>query len=361
MYDFQSYKDRTRFANLDGLRFISIAMVLWHHTPGLNTDAFVIPTRGFLGVDFFFVLSGYLITTLLLREADRDGSFSLKNFYIRRAIRIIPVYYFVVTCVSAYYVLIAGRTELAELVPYYYLFLSNFLVSDIPTLSPTWSLSVEEQFYLVWPLLLLLTPPRFLLPVGLVLVAVNVLGVVGLLGLKAFAWGPLWIGLPNATYAPLILGALLAYLLNREDGYTALARLLGARWTALAGAGVLLLMMEFFPTDLRGFPNLAIHLTMTAILAALVIREDSIGHRVLQNAAVVRVGAVSYGIYLYHLLALDVATRTLRVLDMSDDFLRMILFWTLAYVVAEISFRTLEAYFQRFRPKPSAPTPVRQG
>lgn len=83
-------------------------------------------TRGFLGVDFFFVLSGFLITTLLLRETAQRGRFSLRDFYRRRIVRIVPVYFFVVTIASVYSVLIKGETQYAGLVPYYYLFLSNF-------------------------------------------------------------------------------------------------------------------------------------------------------------------------------------------------------------------------------------------
>jgi peptidoglycan/LPS O-acetylase OafA/YrhL len=86
------YRTRSRFGTLDGLRFLCIAAVLWHHSPVLG--AMPAPTtnlqRGFLGVDFFFVLSGFLITTLLLREEQRDGSFSLTGSYIRRARRILP-------------------------------------------------------------------------------------------------------------------------------------------------------------------------------------------------------------------------------------------------------------------------------
>jgi peptidoglycan/LPS O-acetylase OafA/YrhL len=140
--DFREYLGRRHFANLDGLRFVCISMVLWHHaTPG-DLQAIQILSRGFLGVDFFFVLSGFLITTLLLREARDYGQFSLRDFYIRRALRILPVYVFVVSAVSFYYVGLKGRSDLADLVPFYYLFLSNFLTDHIPTLSITWSLSV---------------------------------------------------------------------------------------------------------------------------------------------------------------------------------------------------------------------------
>jgi len=347
---FEAYKARKRFANLDGLRFFCIFFVLWHHAPAIDTSQFTLLARGFLGVDFFFVLSGYLITTLLLREAETYGSFSLKNFYIRRAIRIIPVYFFVVSIVALYYIGVKGQTDYLGHLPYYYLFLSNFLTDHIPTLSPTWSLSVEEQFYLIWPLLLMLLPKRLVVPVGIALIAVNLAGIMGLLGGTPIPFDLLLIKLPSSTYAPLIMGALLAYLLNNRDSFHALATVFGGRWTALGFTALLLVLVHFLPSDLRGLPNFAIHLTMTAILAALVIREDSIGYQILQSSPIVRFGAVSYGIYLYHLLALDVTNRVAGMLDVTNGWALLIAYSLLSYLVAEISFRTLEAYFHRFRP-----------
>jgi len=347
---FSDYKARKRFANLDGLRFFCILFVLWHHAPAVDTSQFALLTRGFLGVDFFFVLSGYLITTLLLREAETFGTFSLRDFYIRRAIRIIPVYFFVVSCVAAYYILLKGETQYLGHLPYYYLFLSNFLTDHIPTLDPTWSLSVEEQFYLVWPLLLLLLPQRFIIPVGLFLVAINVAGAMGLLGGQPIAFDLLLIKLPTATYAPLILGALLACTLNQRQGFETLSYVLKNRWSAVILALLLLVLMHNFSGNIKGLPNIFLHITMTAILAALVIREDNIGHRFLQAKPIVRFGTVSYGIYLYHLLALDVVRRLCEALGMSNEWLIFIAYSVLSYVIAEISFRTLEASFYRFRP-----------
>ena len=134
------YRQTRYFPNLDGLRFICISMVLWHHAQPFERGTIQLFDRGFLGVDFFFVLSGFLITTLLLRESDQRGQFSIGNFYLRRILRIVPVYFFVVSAVIAYYGLVKGE-QIGHLAPFYYLFLSNFLPEHIPTLSITWSLN----------------------------------------------------------------------------------------------------------------------------------------------------------------------------------------------------------------------------
>lgn len=352
MPDFATYKATHRFANLDGLRFVAIVLVMFHHVLPEHQATGALWQRGFLGVDLFFVLSGFLITTLLLREADANGgSFSLRKFYQRRVLRILPAYYLLITAVSLYYVVGKERADLAELVPYYYLFLSNFLTEHLPTLDPTWSVSVEEQFYMIWPLLLLLIPKRNVVSFLLVLIFINVAGARGAFGSDPAHLGPLVLRLPNPTYAPLLLGALLAMHLHTQRGFELLARVLGGRWTSLSLATALVVCVALAPLDLRGLPNLAIHLLMTGLLASLVIRENGFGARVLQTPMIARVGVVSYGIYLYHLVVLDVVGRLFDKLGVSSIALTFVVYGILSWIVAEISFRTFETFFQRFRPR----------
>jgi peptidoglycan/LPS O-acetylase OafA/YrhL len=353
---YQSYCERSHFANLDGLRFICIFMVVWHHNPPVSKEVFSLFGRGFLGVDFFFVLSGFLITTLLLRESRATGSFSLRNFYIRRALRILPVYYFVVTCVGIYYIFIKGRTELLELWPYYYLFLANFLTENIPLLTITWSLSVEEQYYMIWPLIMLLVPVRYLWLICVFLIALNLATIMGVFGVTPPTVGPLRLWPPNATYAPIIMGSLAAILLDNRQGFAALYQLASRYTTALWGVLLLAVLMATLPSDLRGLPNFALHATMTFILVALVVREETVMTPFLVHPVIARVGIVSYGMYLYHLIALDIVTRAGQMLFGGlDPWAVFILYFIVAYLMAELSFRTLEAWFRRFRPKAANP------
>jgi peptidoglycan/LPS O-acetylase OafA/YrhL len=356
---FAAYRARSRFGSLDGLRCLCILAVVWHHGPIWAAETSVsFLTRGFLGVDFFFVLSGFLITTLLLREEAESGRFSLRGFYWRRLVRIVPVYFFVVTLVSAWYILGKGETDYVGLVPWYYLFLVNFLTTGIPLLGPTWSLSVEEQYYLLWPLLLLLLPRRAVLPVLAVLVAVNVLGIMGAfagIGLQGFNLGPyLHVALPNATYAPILMGSALAVVLNNHRGFAALFPLLGGRLAPLILMFGLLALVSVLPDDLRGLPNLAIHLAMTASLASLVLREDHLLAPVLAWRPVARVGEISYGIYLYHLIGLHLANVLLSRLGLAAPWSILLLYAAISIGIAEISFRSLEAWFLRLRKGPAA-------
>lgn len=348
-----TYQGQSHFGSLDGLRAIAIGAVLWHHWPGRFDllDA-KLSHYGFLGVDLFFVISGYLITTLLLREEARDGAFSLPGFYWRRVLRILPVYYLVVTLVGVYYIVLRGETQYLDLWPYYYLFLSNFLIGDIPMLAPTWSLAVEEQFYLIWPVLLLLAPRRWVLPLLAVLVAANVAGMLWQMQATPPETGVLRWALPNATYAPILMGAAMAVLLNGVRGFAVLCSVIGARWAAPVWLVVVLGLIVVLPDSLLGWPNLALHLAMCALVGACVIREDNGLAWALQLRPLVRLGAVSYGVYLYHLLVLHPIMIGAERFDQSLGWGLFALYVGLNYIVAEISFATFERYFTRFRGRP---------
>ncbi len=348
-FTFQDYQAQKYFANLDGLRFICIAMVLWHHGQPIARGTYALADRGFLGVDFFFVLSGFLITTLLLREADKNGSFSIRNFYQRRILRIMPIYFFVVTVMALYFWQVKGM-EVGRLLPYYYLFLSNFLIEHLPTLSITWSLSVEEQFYLLFPITLFWLPRRFLPSALIIAIIVNIVFGAGWIPLDAPVFGPLTIALPNSTYAPILMGSLLALVAHSPSGFAFLNRSLGSNWAAVAMLALLILILRMAPQDVTGVPNFIIHSCMTFALAALVLRTNTRLSRILQNPLIVRIGIISYGIYLYHMIAKDFMIRVFAKIGIENDWLLLVAYSAASIVIADISFRTLEAYFRRFRP-----------
>ena len=368
--DHCGYLATRHFGNLDGLRFICITAVIWHHAPGKGhlTDISILFARGHTGVDFFFVLSGFLITTLLLREETAKGRFSLRGFYWRRFLRIIPVYYLVVSFAAVYAIIVKGYTDQLEILPYYYLFLSNFLRGeDIGFLSVTWSLAVEEQYYLLWPALLLLVPRRWIVTVLVVLIAVNVsaaMELFSLIGIHPIDVAHLRLQIVSATYAPILMGSLVAILLHRRAGFAALRTITafpGAPWVWFAA---LLAALGGFPGALEGLPNLVVHSLMCLMLTSLVIREHTAMSPLLKLAPIARIGQISYGIYLYHLFALSFVVKVLEVSGLYNAGLVLILYFPLSILIAEISFRSFEAWFTRLRHKgpgrvnPSPPRPA---
>lgn len=355
LYD--SYRAQRHFSCLDGIRFISIMAVIWHHTPGARdyhamTELF---GRGHVGVDFFFVLSGYLITTLLLREEATTGRFSLRGFYWRRALRIIPLYFLVVTVAAFNDIILNGETDKLAILPYYYLFLANFIaVEDITFLDPTWSLSVEEQYYLVWPLLLLLLPRRWIVPALIGLIAVNIGSAMGLfayVGITGFAMGPLYLAISGATYAPILMGSLAAVILHNRAGFGRLAAWLAPRAAPWICLGALMAALALLPARLEGWPNLIMHTLMTLTLISVVVREDNGMGWLLCARPIVRIGQISYGLYLYHSFARGVTTPVLYSWGWDSVWLVLIAYFALSVVIAEISFRTYEAWFLRLRYK----------
>lgn len=360
---FERYRARRHFGSLDGLRGLCILAVLWHHSPLCPplSDAHILLTRGFLGVDLFFVLSGFLITTLLLREREATGTFSLPDFYWRRACRILPPYLLTVGTVAFVYIVIKGQTQYLEMLPFYLLFLSNFLTQHMPMLMPTWSLSVEEQYYLVWPLLLLLTPRRWVVPVLLVAIAANVALALGSRGepLPGAQAGLVLFKLPNSTYAPILMGSLTALWLHERRSFDLAWRLLGHRLAAPVCFALLLVLLTALPMNVIGWPNLALHTTMCLCLASIAVREDHALAPALAWKPVARLGAISYGLYLYHLFGLHMANAVAKTIGITDLWVISIGYVLLSILVSEISFRTLERRalsWKSSRPRLAGPT-----
>lgn len=358
---YERYRSVRFFGSLNGLRFLCIIAVMWHHSPArasLDSATTALPLlRGFLGVDFFFVLSGFLITTLLLREEARDGRFSLRGFYWRRILRIVPVYFLVVTLVAIWFIGVRGLWDLGPLLPYYYLFLSNMLVEDIPLLTITWSLSVEEQYYLIWPTLLLLLPMagRARMGVLLALIILCFLSAEGLLawmGLRPIATEHALWRVPVSSYHAILIGSLAAMVLHSRRGFAVLFRGLGHPGAPLVAFALLYGVLLLAPGDLPGWPNVLVHGSMCLCLIAIVIREDHWMAAPLSWRPVARVGEISYGLYLYHLIGRDFGVRLSNLVDLPPAYapwLATALFVPLSIAMAEISFRSFERYFLSFK------------
>lgn len=361
-----AYRSVRFFGSLDGLRCLCLAMVLWHHGIwGFIVDVPTILTRGFTGVDFFFVLSGFLITTLLLREEAQTGRISLYGFYRRRFLRIVPVYFLAVTVISLYWIVVKGQDRFIPMLPYYYLFLANFLIDDIDLLSPMWSLAVEEQYYLLWPLLLLVLPAlvRVRLAVVLALIAVCVVVSQGLLP-------PIEVAPPNeiarftlpvGSYAAILIGSCLAILLHVPSGFAALWRLVGWRWAPVAFMAATFLALHFLPQILMGWPNLVVHSLMALTLAAIVVREDHVLAGIMRIRIIARIGQISYGTYIWHLCGRHIGvevTQALGLEGLAAHVSMMTIFVVSAIVIGELSFRFFESFFLRFKvSRPSRTVP----
>lgn len=273
-------KPRPFFPSLDGLRALAIAPVVFHHATPRPLEGAL--GRGPLGVDLFFAISGFLITTLLLAEDE----ISLRRFWWRRSLRIFPLYYFVLGLYVAHALVFGDRDGFLASVPVYATYTSNWLPHST-VFAFAWSLATEEQFYLVWPLVLrfargLVAPAC----VAIAVVAVDQAAERGLLPLEP----GLLLRMLRSIATPIALGALVAIVHHARPALT--RAILGRRFSAPAALAFVIASAAF------GWPLFPTHLAMAALVGACCVRPDHGLRRILESRALRHVGAVSYGIYL---------------------------------------------------------------
>lgn len=349
---FENFLSTRNFGSLDGLRAFSILAVLWHHA-GTSSPNFLITSRGFLGVDLFFVISGFLIITLLLRDRDRAGAISLRDFYIRRVLRIFPAYYLMLLIVGAWILLrpesVAATAARSDL-PYAALFLTNLMVAH-SILYPTWSLSVEEQFYILMPALENYAGRvlPFLIPFAYGLVCLPPLGFFSAVPLPSF--------FRETTFGPILLGVALAHALNGPRGFGFVFRLLGWRLSPFVAMALVLILACNPAEDISGWPRIAIHWAMLALVASCILREDNALAPALKCWPVRRLGIVSYGIYLYHLIVMGVVVKVTGTFGGVSFLFTTIGTWA----AAELSFRFFETPFLSLRRRFAHATQVSGG
>ncbi len=293
---------------IDGLRAIAVLSVLIYHADFLLKDKNLL-SGGFIGVDIFFVISGYLISMILLREFHQK-SFSLKSFYIRRIRRILPVLFtvMIVSLPFAWYLMMPHEAQsFAGSILSSLGFVSNIwfwqedsywaVNAKLKPFLHTWSLSVEEQFYIFYPFILLLLLkllPRYT-------TAIMGLGFVTSLALAQYA--SLHYPVPSFFLLPtrgweLLGGALLAQMEYQRGQRLSTAFL--DKWMPKLAIGMIAASLLWF-TPLVPHPSL---FTLAPVLASMMLiwfcKRDEMVTRVLCSKAFVGIGLISYGLYIWH-------------------------------------------------------------
>ncbi|MBP1886134.1 acyltransferase family protein [Sinorhizobium mexicanum] len=351
-----------RDRQLDGLRAIAVTMVLYGHF--LADDG---SYWGHMGVRLFFVLSGFLITRLLL-DAREDARFepatALKSFYARRALRIFPPYFAVLGIVWLID-LERSKTVLA----WHALYLSNFWYALQDAWTPwvlchTWSLSIEEQFYVVWPLIVLIAPRRSIaaICVGVIVCSVAYRFYWPFTGEPSLARDLL----PPASMDALASGALLAAYRSENTAWPQWARL---SWMPLLGASVFLFwlrpatltpMLEWLAwIGLEVFPLLP----LTMLVGNCSRGIGGYLGRLTELPPLTALGRISYGVYLYHaiVLALAVKAQPWLPVNVSEQgpgrFLvagaATLLIASISWQIFEKPLNALKRHFPYVRPRAS--------
>ncbi len=366
MLNHEGYLNRRFFGSLDGVRAAAVTGVVWHHS-ARHADL-PLADAGAMGVDLFFAVSGFLITTLLLRERDRTATIALAAFYARRALRIFPLYYAVLLLYVGIVWVVepndVDRSRFFENLPFFATYTSNWFVTldgGRVIFYFAWSLATEEQFYAVWPSIeryLGARRPWVSPALALAVVAIWIAVHGDLLPLAADLQRKLVVNLAP----PICLGVVLAHALHRPRAFAGLWRLLGHRLSSP-------LLALFALASVTGGPLLLSHVLLVLFVGACAIREDHGLARILTVRPLLRIGAVSYGIYLFHMLVLQAAERTVRALDLRiaglpSAVVTFAIAMPLTWALATLSFEHFERFFlrrkERFRPgaaPASAPPP----
>ncbi|HMI51244.1 MAG TPA: acyltransferase [Candidatus Saccharimonadales bacterium] len=354
---YTKFRNVRLFSCLDGLRAFSIIGVIWFHswwgTPYYSRlAAMPVLRNGSYGVHIFFVVSGFLITTLLLREKEAFGVISLRNFYLRRVLRIWPLYY----AVLALYVVIAlvmergtsrGNSFFHYLPSFATFTYTWFISANWPggMFNLAWTLATEEQFYLVWPIVL-----RFLRSSWSSIV------ILGTIALKLAAdhhltdrflpvgWLPTRIVLSIAV--SICMGVLLAQALHWRRGFTWLYYLIGWKWSA--PVMLVAMLISLAPAHVSFMPAFA---TTTALVGACVIREDNGLSALLVLRPIAFIGTLSYGMYLFNSMSVHVVRFVLARLGTEYPPLIFVLAVALATAMAYLSYRYYEAPFLALKSK----------
>ena len=346
---------------LDGIRFYAFFGVFLFHAFPAQADFYrryhlplpalwgVIIKSGAAGVDLFFALSAFLITSLLLRENEQMGSISLPLFYLRRMLRIWPLYFAVLGLGVVFAHTIAGQH-----LPWYYLagyalFVGNWVsaVCGHPEsiCAPLWTVSIEEQFYLVWPLLMKTLPRRGLIVAAIVTFMLATVSRLGWM-LAGQSGGFIYYG-STSRCDSLALGILLALFAGRLPVLTRARRwlLLGFGLSGWIVAG-LWLNEQPGPVDLR----MVLGHLLVAVAAGAILYAGLHSHSpLLRGAWVVRLGKISYGLYMLHLTAILIALKLLRPVWGWQLLAAKLLGFGLTVLLAWASYRWFESPFLRLK------------
>jgi len=344
---------------LDGLRAIAVLLVLLTHFWTYPAD-FTITNRfaaaGWIGVDLFFVLSGFLITGILWDTRGKAGYY--RNFFARRSLRIFPPYYLLLVLVFVVLPLVATLPPQLQSDSWlYFLYLGNFALAaggwQLFLIDITWSLSIEEQFYLVWPWLVRAFSLQRMIGICLALIVLAPL-------LRTLLWNEdrwMWLHMLTPLRADsFAVGALAALSLRQGWRIPALRVFTGGALllTALIASGS-------FARDSMIAGTIGYSLTALTAGAGLLAAMKS---RWLNFAPLRYVGKVSYGVYLYHPICLMVMSSVLakfmpKATPLVGSMVQLLATSLLAVGVASLSYFLMEVRFLRLKKYFEADAPAR--
>ncbi len=362
------------FPNLNSIRFIAALLVIIHHIEQFKSVFNIYPNQmnnpvigsfGPLGVRLFFVLSGFLITYLLFAEKEVSGTISITKFYIRRALRIWPLYYLIV--LLAFFIvpyffpgLVPQHAEVVHGHPIawkifslslFIFFLPNFAlvyVGIVPFASHLWSIGTEEQFYFIWPVLMKFFKNKFVLLLSVVLFYLGASYVFYLFQDSSMNWirllGLYWKAFPIDNMAIGGIFALIVY--SSAPAFIKIKAFIFNRYFQVL---VLVLVLVCISCSV-GLPVEALSYELYAILFGILIANLAANDRRIINLEYPLfnyLGKISYGLYMYHPLMIVVCMKCLIHFNCFNNYFLYPTAILSTIAVAGLSYRFFEQQFIR--------------
>ncbi len=345
---------KVHFEGLDALRFLAAFAVLIFHSSQWYHYKFDTPFKMFLhnlpiAVDFFFILSGFLIIYLLIAEKVETGTINLKNFYIRRFLRIFPLYYFIIFIA---YIFLQDGTEVAW--DKFMYFWGNFwLISKnawtLSALNPLWSISIEEHFYLLIPFLIMITPFRYLKYLLMSIVLIS-------FGFRVYATLTIpdnWMTIYMHTLSQmdlLAIGGLLALFYFKKP----IKFNIGVGFYALLLFAFIILLTlvdtkDYHTVYLASVKKYLFTVFLLFLFIGLVFNENPLLNKFKHIKWINYLGKISYGIYLYNAFIIDLLDRQPWL--HQHYAVKLILDIGLTLLAASLSYELFEKQFLKLKRK----------
>ncbi len=330
-----------------------------------------------LGVIFFFVLSGFLITFLLLKEKEQNNSIAIKKFYLRRALRIWPLYYLIF--ILGFFVLpyldffaVPGQDNFFQQnfwgnLTLYAFFMPNLAFSiyttAVPNIGQSWSIGVEEQFYLLWPLLIrksknilksiLWITGTIIALKGIILLSSSFVKLDALIVLKKF--------LAMSKLECMALGGLGAYVLFNKN--EEILRIIYRPISQITSVVIIPILIYFTPTAIEDILHLLFSLSFLVIILNVANNEKSILK--FENRIFQYLGRISYGFYMFHVMCIVFTIHFLdKYIGLDNDISKpqhLLLYglsFLLTVAVSSLSYHIFEKAFIRLKDKYAQPKPT---
>jgi peptidoglycan/LPS O-acetylase OafA/YrhL len=366
-------KGKIFFENLDGLRFLSFLVVFLYHsfftenTEILNSNTYDFITHrlfanGNLGVNFFFVLSGFLITYLLIEEKLKTGKIDVFNFWMRRILRIWPLFYFALLfgfygfpILKSFFGQVPNETAN---IGYYISFLNNFDViknglPDASILGVLWSVAIEEQFYLLWPLILFKLPiKKYWIPFCIIIASSLIYRATSNVNLTNEFHTLSCIG-------DMAIGAFAAWLIKKSSVKTFFENVKKYQIILLyLFFGVIVLFRKELFFDFY-FLRVIERAFIAVIIASIILEQNFSNnsfYKMKNFKSFSKLGSITYGLYCLHFIGILITITLSRKFGLNGSLFNVVVLETIvslviSILIAKLSYKFLESPFLRLKEK----------